>query len=542
MKKYLCGLAIGLAAIIGLIFLLDACTTDEAGIAQYGEPVTIRFSASEQAIAPVEEIDNLKSADANSTEVRISKDLVINTTVAADINWMRLMPTTINNNARVLLIVYSEDNTYLMHNVYSYNASTKRLVGPDITLTAGITYHFYAYSHNDYSYIPTLEYLSETGTDPSAEGERVLYGKTTVQITNTNQVVNLALLPVVTDVKYTIRQYGGNNLLFSNCEPLVPTYDRFIHTDTGAVKSAYTNRELRYNGNFTTEASQLTSGGEIYLLVNNDSVHRIIIDKLTIRDQISSTIKDVVNVPIVFNRPLLAGYKYTIYINVIYKPEPSFAASNIYWSDERQCLTFDAEIKGDNQLYQGVFFKFGSLVGISPAGAQPEPSALYVPDADTFAIEPVSRFTAYVGIPYTNTGDIVADYDNYKGDICRYISSKGYGPAGNWVTPVISMFDGDSNYTFSNLPWDTDFTSIATNGTKVISNYTTYKGTTIFPASGLRTAAGAQMAFSGFGNYWSGSVYDGTNGCYLYFTGGNAYPHYNSFRSYGFPVRCVLMP
>jgi hypothetical protein len=63
-----------------------------------------------------------------------------------------------------------------------------------------------------------------------------------------------------------------------------------------------------------------------------------------------------------------------------------WAGSNVYWvitSGNNGYLTFDATDKG-NQGYQGVFFKWGSLVGVSPAqtgssGAFSASTTVYVP-------------------------------------------------------------------------------------------------------------------------------------------------------------------
>jgi hypothetical protein len=59
---------------------------------------------------------------------------------------------------------------------------------------------------------------------------------------------------------------------------------------------------------------------------------------------------------------------------------PIFARSNIYWDGSAQKLTFvPADGTTDNQGYQGVFFKWGSLVGISPVGAFSGSTDIYVP-------------------------------------------------------------------------------------------------------------------------------------------------------------------
>jgi hypothetical protein len=66
-----------------------------------------------------------------------------------------------------------------------------------------------------------------------------------------------------------------------------------------------------------------------------------------------------------FNHKLLPGRSYTLTVKF---DELVWARSNVYWDDTAEQLTFvPANGTTDNQGYQGVFFKWGSLVGISPA-------------------------------------------------------------------------------------------------------------------------------------------------------------------------------
>jgi hypothetical protein len=66
-----------------------------------------------------------------------------------------------------------------------------------------------------------------------------------------------------------------------------------------------------------------------------------------------------------FNQKLLPGRSYTLTVKF---DELEWAKSNIYWDDSAQKLTFvPASGSTAYQGYQGVFFRWGSLVGISPA-------------------------------------------------------------------------------------------------------------------------------------------------------------------------------
>jgi hypothetical protein len=145
-------------------------------------------------------------------------------------------------------------------------------------------------------------------------------------------------------------------------------------------------------------------------------------------------------------------------------------------------LTFDTTNKG-NQGYQGVYFKWGSLVGISPAGVNyDDNTVLYVPygypsapkwkerkrtevKADTDIPAATENWTSWGNNTYTandipyvdqtyyiNSGQgrndtqvIGADcntqarYQSLRGDICQYLSKTG-AVSGNYRLPMSNEF------------------------------------------------------------------------------------------------------
>lgn len=135
-----------------------------------------------------------------------------------------------------------------------------------------------------------------------------------------------------------------------------------------------------------------------------------------------------------------------------------WARSNIVWDGSK--LTF-AVTQRDNQTIpassQGVFFKWGSLVAISPVGR------LYAADQILFSANDTKNYT-WESIPHVNgtSGKFgvhnVDDDDFYnfndgnnnggpgysstsdKGDICRYISANGW-VEGNWRLPTQAEYD-----------------------------------------------------------------------------------------------------
>jgi hypothetical protein len=141
-----------------------------------------------------------------------------------------------------------------------------------------------------------------------------------------------------------------------------------------------------------------------------------------------------------------------------------WAGSNIYWDDSKLTFAPAGVDFGDiRQSYQGVYFLWGSLVGLSPAvsqvtGVDWDPSTTsgtvrYVPTYTDAATHSWAK--AYGGswesIPHYYPRDIVdpsvygtnkdffstlhatgttALYQARHGDICRYLGDTGDGPAG----------------------------------------------------------------------------------------------------------------
>jgi hypothetical protein len=186
-----------------------------------------------------------------------------------------------------------------------------------------------------------------------------------------------------------------------------------------------------------------------------------------------------------FDKKLLPGRSYILRIAF---DELAWAASNIYWDSVNERLTFDREVTETpyNQGYQGVYFRWGSLVGISPAGTFSNSTPLYVPygyPADPKwkkttrdqisgdnTIPYANNWTSWTSasggssapvndIPYmdgsypksgesinysNNTYLIdaerndVATYQGLRGDICQYLSTKTGVVTGKYRLPSMA--------------------------------------------------------------------------------------------------------
>ena len=234
-----------------------------------------------------------------------------------------------------------------------------------------------------------------------------------------------------------------------------------------------------------------------------------------------------------------------------------WAGSNIIWDNSR--LTFLPETTPDfMQGYQGVFFFWGSLIGISPVGTVATGSPgnfsttnnsgtqLYVPPsiAKTSPTIPARAnwTTAYAGStnnsnlkPWTGLtmADIprvpsganlyspswlddhssrnylyeVHDTINFRGDICRYLTERQFAPPGNWRMPNSKEL-GYYTTEYGTTALASGFPStIQTGGMHDFYNdYPSYAtkliSSTTFPAGGSRDASGAFLTET---RYLSGS-------------------------------------
>lgn len=221
----------------------------------------------------------------------------------------------------------------------------------------------------------------------------------------------------------------------------------------------------------------------------------------------------------------------------------AFAGSNIVWMDGKLTFSTGADDTSVDARAQGVYFRWGSLVAISPAGTSfsAATSILYKPDE-------CPSIASYDLIPYadntdntaTNTDrfnnqvqteDDFADYNNGSGydaakgvgDICRYISDKGW-VEGSWRLPtdaeyqalleasgkspiISSRYYGNPVGVFS---WSTSPDNVDANGLTVLRNHIVLSGL-LFPASGYRGLHpntgedGLARMVGEFGYYRSGS-------------------------------------
>jgi hypothetical protein len=254
-----------------------------------------------------------------------------------------------------------------------------------------------------------------------------------------------------------------------------------------------------------------------------------------------------------------------------------FAGSNIFWDGSK--LTFYPHGENDYTKYQGVYFKWGSLIGISPAGAdeslfssgttanggKDDGTPIYLKVNGVWVKTNVAYATAqgwfsgsgsgWSDIPYqdntaintTNTDAhsllVNPDFEHYKGDICNYINPAYRMPTMDELEALGTGESGNGVYTgFTFSSYIEDQTADGQTALDQFGTFTGIFGTTYhLPVSGGRdTGAGVLRAVGFVGAHWSGSAYDSSGSYVLTFYSSEAVTNYVPSRDPGFPVRCVL--
>jgi hypothetical protein len=280
---------------------------------------------------------------------------------------------------------------------------------------------------------------------------------------------------------------------------------------------------------------------------------------------------------VTFTKALQYGGSYTLQLH--FWRGCRFAGSNIYWKwndpeDEAQggYLTFELNgvpIDDARQRYQGVFFKWGSLVGISPQRVDPTLTGTYLQTnpyivsgayapryAPTYnATEPENstwaklttalgwdQIPSFYNISFTVGGEradsfadkTTTEYPNQRGDICRYLGHTNPALAGYRMPTLVELLYGgyDSfNYTrYVSEDWEIS-PPVGNRWTRmgdasawagdawagvgwVDSPHGTYQVpvgayfglAAMLPASGKRASDGLLRNVANLGHYWSSSA------------------------------------
>ncbi|MDR0891160.1 MAG: hypothetical protein LBN24_00890 [Mediterranea sp.] len=240
-------------------------------------------------------------------------------------------------------------------------------------------------------------------------------------------------------------------ILGGNSSPYYPPYGRFFYSEASGLTSV-TFPTRRFMPNPSTTQGQV-------------GFNSLVIEKNGVATEIK---EQAINLPLPSNGTNSIGettYGWDLGKNYIltskltkaeddkWVDEPGvaendLAASNIYWDGTK--LTFDQTDKGYSGYKQGVFFKWGSLIGISPAGRYyNNATPIYTPQGAVgaaYAGHQIETGWAWDDIHYyagEDPSEIATNQASNTGDICAYITGGSWRlPRGSIVESWVNTFAG----------------------------------------------------------------------------------------------------
>jgi hypothetical protein len=504
--------------------------------------------------------------------------LIAEITLDEDVEALRDGDTSLGDEVQFRVIAVNINNTpdYADNTVYSYadyevdkSGNKYEPVGGYLHVITGNSYYFICISYNSTTDLPTGpaigQNLSSTPIAVSAGSNDLLLEKT-VTLSDTDISAGLSfpnLTQQLVKVKATINagsgrrvegvttgsigiknvaSSGGFNLKdgeLTSISAVDPKFNGWKTIGEQTVKDSLTFFKTTGTPTLTIPASAVSVGGTTTGTAPLDLIERTL--------------------------SLANGKSYTLSITII--KSLKFAASNIYWNNSK--LTFEPFPSNGNpssvpeRYYQGVYFKWGSLIGVAAGpddGAYSTSTTLYRPTDTSIGtlnnrVWEATTGTAWYSIPYrdgstTEDNDLNtlldnSDFSSYKGDICNFIDNTYRMPTGNELKDLAKIRD----LTTANINTTKVTGIVAAAGTRAFTGgsaggYVTLSGL-IFPASGWRHDNSGKLTYVGyFGYYWSGSslLDDNHQDRYatsLCFAGGDALLHV-AFRYACLPVRCLL--
>jgi hypothetical protein len=475
------------AVLFGAAFLLSSCEKD-GGLEGTGEKVAVNISLGDVAYRGHETVTRGYDSEAEAVRVPLGDGVYLFATLEEDLEAPMRAGVPLEEGAKVRVVAYDGST---IESTTEYEV----MGGALVTVTAlevnvGTTYTFVAYSYNngtspDYPTFPDTEITVGPPHD-------LLWASVPKLITSSDYNVSITMKHQFAQVlvKATTTLVSGQPVIKNMSGVTVtPGHSVDLTIETGDVEenAAVTQSVLSWNDldtkTVTSDPIVVYPGTANPVFVNIGSV--------TIAGYNPFT-----NAQAEFKKALTAGTSYTLVVNF---QKTLWAKSNVYWKwnnsgDHTQggYMTFDTEENG-HQGYQGLVFKWGSLVGISPVGGSS-------PAYNAGESMPAS-YSTWSSIPSLQDASVSMTDPNIStlyGDICKYINP-------NYRLPY---------YDFSNS-WEIvdgytgGVTTSETDGTyDFIANNIRYAknkamGNVCVPLSGMSYPAGSPYGVGIQGFYWT---------------------------------------
>jgi hypothetical protein len=520
---------------VGLLILLSACVM-EPGM-DSGRKVSVKFAASTGNEAGSDIVLRRAAAEQPETQtVALGKGRFLSATLKPDVGDELRATESLADGQKVYLSAYEAGtDTHVSTVLYTYTGGNLVADGGSELEVAPGTYDFTAYSFYD----NTTDTPSTTDVDPAKD---LVWGQhANKEITEEDQTVSIVMTHRFARAKVRI----GTN---------IPGAAILAPLGAVSITSSYANLSI--------PDGVLSKGADIPHTVNfppftsTDSIVGYETDTVYpgVKMNIASLIIDVPGqdgtpftrsgISLGFNS-LKGGKSYVLEVSV---RQTRWAFSNIYWqavaegeARHQGYLTFDTYDNG-HQGYQGVYFRCGSLVGISPptneSNQYSTATPVYIPN---YVEGGTSTWSVPETSPYSSLGDISTPYgDGFtylreaeqntpemyaakKGDICQYLGETDPALEGYYM-PRHALGDTyDDTSPMSDFRVAGFLMRIGRTGWKDIELYSyddTYHadGTTRFYWGFVHQEMGVVLPYSG-GGYSSSYFYHGL----YYWTSGILY-------------------
>jgi hypothetical protein len=425
-----------------------------------------------------------------------------------------------SNGQRIALAAFDNATDALAAGPVNYyysntlNDLIPMVAGSPLVVDVNKTYYIAAYSYNSTTVNP-----GTSGIDPSMD---LLWGKSNPKyITLSDRTVEINMDHLFSRVKVNISVANIPSASISaiGTVRIEGRRQAGLTLNNGDLTPGSAAGALDVTSTLTGSGVTRESGYYVFY----PSPTKVTISSITI----TGVANPLTNLEAIFTKTLEAGKNYILAVDLA---KVGWATSNIYWDGSQ--LTFDKYQVGSHPTYQGVFFKHGSLVGISPAifGSYVNDILsiiLYAPPVrgesawvattigaanawgSTYASIPyvggVSTSTTSDNYLYDQLNDPDTHYYNYNGDICSYLTG------GTWRMPNVDEFGAAANYTVGLGDTNQDPQNATGKGLiNVGLTYNTGSESVFFPYSGQRNASGVLnptgSTVGGNLAYWSGSA------------------------------------
>jgi hypothetical protein len=524
--------------LLSLLLLTVACTKEPVTETFTGNPVEVRFSVA------------MANYDADADVSRAARSmpdgerLLETVAVPLEKGWMlsadlvEEMPAAtraeydnVVEGALFRVVAYPSAGAAVSAE-YVYSGGQLGATGAALQLSDGLAYDFAFYSYNSMMTTPAApDGSGGVPVTPYCGGNDsydLLYGAASVASVGVGTMVNVTLSHKFTRVRIKTSVAAGGPNITGISATLKSNRTATMAAATGnlSVSGMAANQVLSAPG---TAGPNTVLTGEYRIVYTNNVNPTELYVSCTAGSTTYSDMKTL------YQQGLEAGKSYTLRIN--FKKRTRWAGSNVYWDGEQ--LTFapeDTPYEAECQRYQGVFFKRGSLVGISPSGRW---------DAD-----PVNGTISYVpsgtgtGWDIEHGGDYKSGISEGSDDICTYIGTLNPSLAGYYQpregiefphNPQVHPFSPPAGWSLVGTSWRANTILTDDSGRYIVPCGAVHNNLAFLPASGYRYSySDAGPAISGAG--WGG--YQSTYGA-LSFSSPPSEMMYGIKLYSAYPVRCV---